>query len=351
MNRAAATPAPATAVSGTATTASGPGPAALAAITAVVADDLAAVDLRISEQLRCDIDLINDVSAHLIGSGGKRLRPLTLLLSARACGAAGGGDSVTLAAAIEFIHSATLLHDDVVDTSDLRRGNPTANRVWGNPASVLIGDFLYSRAVEMMASLGRMRVISVMAGTTNTIAMGEVLQLQNSGRAAVSEARYFQTIHHKTAKLFESAALLGAVMAGASDAAEHALASYGRCLGVAFQLVDDVLDYAAPSAQTGKNHGNDLAEGKPTLPLIYALAHGGRRERKLLTEAMAGRRNAPQLLSEVARVIESAGGFAYTANRAAEQAQQAKDALDNLAPSAAKDALMALADFAVAREY
>jgi len=351
MNRDSTAPALATTACASGCATSAPGPAALAAITGIVADDLAAVDLSISEQLRCDIALINDVSAHLIGGGGKRLRPLTLLLSARACGAAGGGDSVTLAAAIEFIHSATLLHDDVVDTSDLRRGNPTANRVWGNPASVLIGDFLYSRAVEMMASLGRMRVIGVMAGTTNTIAVGEVLQLQNSGRAAVSEARYFQTIHHKTAKLFESAALLGAVMADAPAATEHSLASYGRRLGVAFQLVDDVLDYAAPSAQTGKNHGNDLAEGKPTLPLIHALANGGRRERKLLTDAMAGRRRAPQLLGEVARVIESAGGFTYTARRAAEQAQQAKDALAGLAPSAAKDALLALADFAVTREY
>lgn len=318
-------------------------------ITLQISGELAQVDALIERRLHSGLPLVGELGGHVTG-GGKRLRPALVLLSALVGGGVRRGH-LELAAGIEFIHSATLLHDDVVDTSDLRRGNPTANRVWGNPASVLIGDFLYSRAVEMMASLGRMRVISVMAGTTNTIAVGEVLQLQNSGRAAVSEARYFQTIHHKTAKLFESAALLGAVLAGASAATEHALASYGRRLGVAFQLVDDVLDYAAPSAQTGKNHGNDLAEGKPTLPLIHALAHGGRQQRKMLTEAMAGHQRTPQLLSEVARVIESAGGFAYTAGRAAEQAQQAKDALAGLPPSAAKDALLALADFAVAREY
>ena len=342
----------------TATTAPSPPAVAddrLEAVTATVRDELARVNNCIQARLHSDIALINEVSAYLINSGGKRLRPLLLLLSARAfCPPRPPGDThITLAAALELIHSATLLHDDVVDTSAMRRGNPAASRVWGNPASVLIGDFLYSRAVEMLSSVGNLRVVSIMAETTNTIAVGEVLQLQNSLNIGVGESQYFEIIRSKTAKLFESAALLGAVLGEAGFATERAMAAYGVHLGIAFQLMDDVLDYSGAREQLGKNRGDDLAEGKITLPVIHAMEHGGRDQHRLLRRAIEGDGRA--LFEQVVKIIESTGSLAYTARRARDQAQLARKALAGIsAPPTARASLQTLsqlADFAVERAY
>ncbi len=241
-------------------------------IRALVADDLRQMDQLIVERLASDVVLVNQVSQYIVGAGGKRLRPLSVLLAARACGYT-GGQHVEAAAIIEFIHTATLLHDDVVDGSEMRRGRDTANHVFGNQASVLVGDYLYSRAFQMMVSLDDLRIQGVMADATNTIAMGEVLQLMNAHDPDTTEERYLEVIYRKTAKLFEAGAQMAAILANASPAVEQAMIAYGRHLGTAFQLVDDALDYTADREELGKNLGDDLAEGKPTLPLIYALTH------------------------------------------------------------------------------
>ena len=230
-----------------------------------VADELRSLDRLIVARLASDVVLVNQVSQYIIGAGGKRLRPLSVLLAARACGYA-GDQHVDAAAIIEFIHTATLLHDDVVDGSDLRRGRDTANQVFGSEASVLVGDYLYSRAFQMMVDLGDMRIQGVMADATNTIAMGEVLQLMNAHDPDTSEDSYLEVIYRKTAKLFEAGAQMAAILAGAPPAVEEAMIRYGRHLGTAFQLVDDALDYRADREELGKNLGDDLAEGKPTLP-------------------------------------------------------------------------------------
>ena len=323
-------------------------PLSLDQIRDLVAEDMQATNRLIQERLRSDVLLINQLGLYIVNSGGKRLRPLLVLLAARACGYQ-GRRHVDLAAIVEFIHTATLLHDDVVDASDLRRGQQTANAVWGNEASVLVGDFLYSRAFEMMVDVSDMRVMEIMARTTNTIAEGEVMQLLNCHDADTTEARYMEVIRSKTAKLFEAAAQLGAVLGGQPEPIERALAEYGMNLGTAFQLIDDVLDYSADSEEIGKNIGDDLAEGKPTLPLIHAMRHGTPEQAQTIRHAIeqGGRDD----IDAVRDAIESTGAITYTAQSAREAAEQAMGALAPLPTSAYKDALYALAEFSVNRSY
>jgi octaprenyl-diphosphate synthase len=317
-------------------------------IRAPIADDLQAVNALIRHQLHSDVVLINQLSAYIIEGGGKRLRPVTVLLAAQACGYT-GPQHIDAAAIIEFIHTATLLHDDVVDESGLRRGRETANAIWGNQASVLVGDFLYSRAFQMMVSIGSMRVMEIMADTTNTIAEGEVMQLLNCHDPDTTEERYMAVIHCKTAKLFEAAAQLGAVLTGLPLEDELAMARYGLHLGTAFQLIDDVLDYSASSAELGKNIGDDLAEGKPTLPLIHAMRHGSPEEARIIRNAIE--QGGLQQIDLVTRTIESTGALDYTSRLAAKEAELAITSLPRLPESPARDALIGLAQFAVNRRY
>jgi octaprenyl-diphosphate synthase len=324
-------------------------PTLLEGIRGTVAADLAAVDATIRRELASDVALVNQVSEYIIGAGGKRLRPLLVLLAARAAGAPPLGPQVMAAVVIEFIHTATLLHDDVVDGSHQRRGRDTANEVWGNSASVLVGDFLYSRAFQMMVRLKSLRVMEIMADATNVIAEGEVLQLMNAHDADTSESRYLDVIYRKTARLFESGAQIAAVLAGANPAVEQALATYGRRLGNAFQLVDDALDYRGSPAERGKNVGDDLAEGKPTLPVIYALRSGSAEQQALLRRAIEN--GGLEELPAVLRAIESAGGLEYTARLAQGEADQALAALGPLPDSVHSEALRQLAGFAISRSY
>lgn len=317
-------------------------------IKSLILDDIQAVDSRIREELRSDVVLIQQLGAYIIEAGGKRLRPILVLLAARACGY-GGNAHVDLAAVIEFIHTATLLHDDVVDESDLRRGRQTANAVFGNAASVLVGDFLYSRAFQMMTGVGLPRVMDIMADATNTIAEGEVLQLMNCHDPDVTETRYLGVIERKTAKLFEAGARLGALLAGVPADTEAALARYGLALGTAFQLRDDALDYAADSAELGKNLGDDLAEGKPTLPLLRAMQQAGADDAARLRQAIeTGGRGQ---LDTVLGIIRATDALAYTHTRAEQHAAQAEDALTSLPASPYREALAALAKLAVARNH
>jgi octaprenyl-diphosphate synthase len=315
-------------------------------IQALVASDLAAVDAEIRRQLQSDVALVNQVGDYIVASGGKRVRPLLVVLAARAAGAR---DSVHIPAAalIEFIHTATLLHDDVVDESARRRGQETANHAFGNPASVLVGDFLYSRAFQMMASLESQPVIRVMADATNTIAAGEVLQLMNSGDPDTTEIRYMEVIYRKTARLFEAGAQVAAIVAKAPPAVETALRRYGKHLGIAFQLVDDALDYRGDSDALGKNVGTDLAEGKPTLPLIHALRHGDEHGAAMIRSAIE--QGGTEEQAPIRAVIESTGGLDYTARLAESEAEKALEALAGVPASAYRDALAALARFAVSR--
>ena len=315
-------------------------------IRATVDDDLRQVDAEIRRQLESDVALVNQIGQYIVGGGGKRLRPLSVLLAARAAGAS-GQRHIVAAAVIEFIHTATLLHDDVVDDSHQRRGRDTANDVFGSAASVLVGDFLYSRSFQMMVDIGLLRVMEVMAHATNTIAAGEVLQLMNAGDPDTTEERYLEVIYRKTARLFESGAQVAAIVAGAPDAVEKALADYGRHLGNAFQLVDDALDYRGDAAELGKNLGDDLAEGKPTLPLIHALRHGTPEQVALIRQAIeeGGSRD----IGPVRAAIESTGGLDYTARLARSEADLAVRALAGVPESAYRDALAALAEFAVTR--
>jgi len=312
----------------------------------LAADDLARLDLCIVESLSSDVALVNQVARYIIAGGGKRLRPLLVLLAARACGYPGQGHIAT-SAIVEFIHTATLLHDDVVDGSDLRRGRDTANSVFGNEASVLVGDFLYSRAFQMMVRLGDLRIMEIMADATNTIAEGEVLQLMNCNDPDTDETRYFAVIRSKTAKLFEAGARVAAVLAGAGKEVEEALADYGMRLGIAFQLVDDALDYSGSAAEMGKNMGDDLAEGKPTLPLIHAMRTGTAVQRDTIRQSIE--HGGLEDLEAIRDAIESTGALHYTARLAREQAEQAVASLQVLPPSAFRDALAALARIAVER--
>jgi octaprenyl-diphosphate synthase len=325
-----------------------PQTAPLDELRALIDDDWAGVNRVIFQRLGSDVALVNQVAHHIIHHGGKRLRPLAVLLSARACGC-DTKDHIAAAAIIEFIHTATLLHDDVVDNSGLRRGQETANSLFGNQASVLVGDFLYSRAFQMMVELGRLRVLEVLANATNTIAEGEVLQLMNCHNPDIGEADYMEVIYRKTAKLFEAGTRLGAILAGQDEATETALAAYGRHLGRAFQLVDDALDYDAKPEELGKNIGDDLADGKPTLPLIYAMNNGSAAERHMIREAIVS--GSTQNLRSIQLAIETSGGLAYTASCADTEAKSAIEALRALPASKYKQGLADLAEFAVKRRF
>ena len=320
----------------------------LEAIRSQLGDDWGAVNREILSQLKSDVALVGSVAHYIIGSGGKRLRPLLVLLSARACGYT-HDQHVRAAAIIEFIHTATLLHDDVVDDSQLRRGQNTANNVFGNEASVLVGDFLYSRAFQLMVEVGQMRIMDVLAEATNTIAEGEVLQLMNCRNPDTTESQYLEVIYRKTAKLFEAGVVIGAILADQTRAVEDALMEYGKQLGIAFQLVDDALDYDANLDLLGKNIGDDLAEGKPTLPLIYALQRGTPAQQIIIREAIehGGRKEIDAIMV----AIKETGALAYTVSRAREAANAAIAALERVPDSEYKASLSALAEFAVDRRF
>jgi octaprenyl-diphosphate synthase len=314
----------------------------------VIGDDMAAVDRVLRQSLRSDIALIREVASYIIAGGGKRLRPALLLLAAGACGYH-GTDQHTLAAAIEMIHTATLLHDDVVDESQLRRGHATANAAFGNPASVLVGDFLYSRTFQLMVSVNRMRVLAIIADATNLIAEGEVMQLMHAGDAAIDERAYFGVIERKTAKLFEAAGRLGAVLGDATPACEEALARYGMHLGTAFQIMDDVLDYSGDAAHIGKNLGDDLAEGKMTLPLIRALAVGSRDEAGVIRHAIAG--GGLTDFAPVVAALHRTGALSYARERARAESDAAAACLAGVPASRAASSLLQLSTFAAQRSY
>ncbi|MBK8073296.1 MAG: polyprenyl synthetase family protein [Ramlibacter sp.] len=301
---------------------------------------MAQVDEVIAQRLASGVPLVGEVAQYIISAGGKRLRPALLLL---VCGALGfrGPQRFTLAAVVEFIHTATLLHDDVVDESTLRRGRATANESFGNPASVLVGDFLYSRAFQMMVELGDMRIMQILADATNVIAEGEVLQLMNMHDASLDEAAYLRVIRSKTAKLFEASARLGAVLAGGDDATEDACATYGQALGTAFQVIDDVLDYAGDVSEMGKNLGDDLREGKATLPLIAAMQRGTAQQCALVREAIET--GAVDRLDQIAAIVRNTGALEVTRQAAADEAQRALDAAAALPVNAWSGGLLQLA--------
>jgi octaprenyl-diphosphate synthase len=312
-----------------------------------LAADLSEVDRVIRARLSSEVALINTVADYIIAAGGKRMRPVLLLLMARALGYRGGHHHL-LAAVVEFIHTATLLHDDVVDESELRRGRETANAAFGNAASVLVGDFLYSRAFQMMVEADDMRVMQVLADATNTIAEGEVLQLMNCNDPDVDEARYLQVIRYKTAKLFEAAAQLGAILCKAPPAVEAAAAAYGRHLGTAFQLIDDVLDYDGVTGDIGKNVGDDLREGKPTLPLIHAMAHGNEAERAMVRQAIE--QGHTECFDEIMAAIHRTGALEYARERARAESKTAADAVAGLPPSPYRDALLYFTTYSIERD-
>ena len=308
------------------------------------------MDQEIRVQLDTDVGLINSISHYIINSGGKRLRPLMVLLSSKACGIDKHNRSRILAAAmIEFIHTATLLHDDVVDESDTRRGTKTAHRHFGNESTILVGDFLYSRAFQMMVQIGQMRVMEIMAHTTNTIAEGEVLQLIHCGNPDITEKEYMDVIYRKTGKLFEAGVSIGAVLADQSQIVELSLTEYGRHLGIAFQLIDDVFDYSSSVEIMGKNIGDDLAEGKPTLPLIYALERCSSQEQLLIREAIANKdsRHSEQIIE----CLRTCGALALATEKAKATSEKAITALGPLPDSQYKNALIKLARFAIDRTY
>jgi octaprenyl-diphosphate synthase len=317
-------------------------------IRELVRDDWTGVNREILESLQSDVALINSVSRYIVNSGGKRLRPLMVLLAARACGYE-GDKHIQAAVIIEFIHTATLLHDDVVDDSALRRGLATANSVFGNQASVLVGDFLYSRSFQLMVRVGQMRIMDVLADATNTIAEGEVLQLMNCNEPDTTEEQCMEVIYRKTAKLFEAGMLIGAILAGQTRAIEDALSEYGRKLGCAFQLVDDALDYGTGSAELGKNIGDDLAEGKPTLPLIHALKNASPAEQLVIRKAIE--EGGLDDIDGIVATIKATGALAYTTRLAEQAADAAIAALAPVPDSVYKDSLIQLAQFAVRRQY
>ncbi|MBL8520137.1 MAG: octaprenyl diphosphate synthase [Betaproteobacteria bacterium] len=317
-------------------------------IRAVIAEDLQAVDQVIRQRLSSEVALINQIGQYIVGAGGKRVRPALTVIVGNHFKAA-KVDIHRLAAVIEFIHTATLLHDDVVDESDLRRGRNTANAEFGNAAAVLVGDFLYSRAFQMMVEAGSMPVMQVMADATNVIAEGEVLQLLNVHDPDTNEEAYLQVVRYKTAKLFEAACRVGAILGGASPAEQQALADYGMHLGTAFQLIDDVLDYSGDLHDTGKNLGDDLAEGKPTLPLIFAQREGDDAQRTAIRAAIehGGRDN----LARVIEALNATGALDYARQAAHLEADRAAAAIDGLADSVYRDALLQLCVFAVERRH
>jgi len=323
-------------------------PASLEAIRAPIEADLEQVDAVIRDRLSSDVSLIRTIGSYIVGGGGKRLRPALVLLAANAFGCEGRAKH-ELAAVIEFIHTATLLHDDVVDESSLRRGRKTANAEFGNAASVLVGDFLYSRAFQMIVDVGSLRIMQVLANATNVIAEGEVLQLLNVHDADTDEQQYLRVIRYKTAKLFEAATQVGAILGNAAPDVEAALTEYGMHLGTAFQLIDDVLDYSGDFAETGKNLGDDLAEGKPTLPLIYVMKSGNEDERKEVRRAIehGGKANLEGVVSAIHRV----GALDYARKQARDEAGAAIARLALLPDSACRDSLLQLAHFSVERKF
>jgi octaprenyl-diphosphate synthase len=327
---------------------SSPSPIDFNAIKQLTLLEAKAVDQLIIDELRSDVILINEIGRYIVGNGGKRLRPMLLLLAAKALGEV-DQNHLILAAVVEFIHTATLLHDDVVDESDLRRGKESANAVWGNAASVLVGDYLYSSAFEMMVRTDNMRVMGLLSKTTTAIAEGEVLQLLNCNNPETTEAKYLEVIARKTAILFSAATQLAAILSGSTEEIETALAQYGQHLGIAFQLIDDALDYKASAEELGKNLGDDLAEGKPTLPLIYAIQNGTPEEAAIIVSAIkTGNRD---VFNDVYAVVKRTQAITYTEQRADEEAQKAIDALVVLPESDYKNALILLAKFAVQRNY
>lgn len=314
----------------------------------VVRDDFAAVNQLIIDQLHSDVSLVENIGHYLVEAGGKRLRPLLVLLTARALGYQ-GKQHLELAAIIEFIHTATLLHDDVVDMSNLRRGRPTANAQWGNAPSVLVGDFLYSRAFQMMVHIGNMDIMGILSNTTNIIAEGEVQQLVNAKNPDITEQNYFQVIDKKTAVLFAAAAEVAAVIAGNSHSQRQALSRYGSHLGIAFQLMDDALDYTGNAATLGKNVGDDLAEGKPTLPLIYAMRTGTPAQSDLVANAI--RNGDASLLPDILEIVDATGGMTYTLDCAKHQVANALELLGSLPANPYTTAMRELAEFSVARSF
>lgn len=318
------------------------------AILAFLAADMLRVDEVIRARLHSEVVLVSQVAEYIIASGGKRLRPTLVLLSAGALDYRGAHHH-ELAAVVEFIHTATLLHDDVVDESGLRRGRATANALFGNAASVLVGDFLYSRAFQMMVEVGQMRIMQVLSDATNIIAEGEVLQLMNCNNADISEADYLHVIRYKTAKLFEAAVRLGAIIGGADGVTEAAMADYGMHLGTAFQLIDDVLDYSGDHAEIGKNVGDDLAEGKPTLPLLYLLKNGSASQAALVRHAIE--KGGLAEFEPILAAIKSSGALDYTRAQAQREIALATAAITILPDSAYKQNLLDLAEFAVGRSY
>lgn len=323
-------------------------PATQNSIIQSISGDMDAVNAVIRRQLYSDVPLVNQIAEYIISAGGKRIRPVLVLLLANAYGYRGTHHH-ELAAVVEFIHTATLLHDDVVDESSLRRGRQTANALFGNAASVLVGDFVYSRAFQMMVSVKNMRVMQILADATNVIAEGEVLQLLNMHDPDVTEERYLQVIRSKTAKLFEAAAQLGALIAGAPEEGIQAAGEYGRSLGTAFQLIDDVLDYSGNAADIGKNVGDDLREGKPTLPLIYLMQHGTPEQRQLVRTCIET--GDEQHFGEILTAITGSGALAYTKGEAEKAARRAVDAINSLPGSQFKDSLVQLCAFAVGRNH
>ena len=319
------------------------------AIQALIESDMNDVNQLIHAQMRSDVALVNQLGLYIVSSGGKRVRPMLAILAAKALGYQ-GKDHITLATIVEFIHTATLLHDDVVDESNLRRGTPTANAEFGNAASVLVGDFIYTRSFQLMVGLGKMQIMQVLADATNIIAEGEVLQLMNCNDPDTTEASYMQVIYSKTAKLFEAATGLAAIITEQGQATLDALNLYGMHLGTAFQLVDDVLDYNADAEQLGKNIGDDLAEGKPTLPLIYAMQHGSEQQTQLIRDAIE-HSNGMEHLEEILTALKQTNALEFTMQKAELEAEKAIACLDFLAESDYKQALISLARIAVDRDH
>ncbi|MBF4255432.1 octaprenyl diphosphate synthase [Vibrio anguillarum] len=317
------------------------------AIQTLTADDMAKVNETIQDQLNSDVSLINQLGFYIVSGGGKRLRPLLAILSARALGYQGKAHT-TAAAFIEFLHTATLLHDDVVDESDMRRGKATANAAFGNAASVLVGDFIYTRSFQMMTTLGSLRILELMSDAVNVIAEGEVQQLMNCNDPNTTEENYLQVIYSKTARLFEAATQIGAILSNASPEIETALQNYGKYLGTAFQLIDDVMDYTSDGSEMGKNVGDDLAEGKPTLPLLYAMQHGTPEQKEMIREAIE-KANGMEQLDAILAAMKQTGSLEYTTNKALEEADKAINELSILPESEYKQALIALAHMAVNR--
>jgi len=316
-------------------------------IQALTQNDMTAVNDLIYSQINSDVALINQLGVYIVNAGGKRMRPMLTVLAARAFDYQ-GDEHISIAAIIEFIHTATLLHDDVVDESNMRRGRETANALFGNSASVLVGDFLYTRSFQMMTKLGNMKIMDILSDATNIVAEGEVLQLMNCNDPDTTEESYFEVIYCKTAKLFEAATRLAAVIAGQDAIIEKAMQEYGKYLGTAFQLVDDIMDYTADAKAMGKNIGDDLAEGKPTLPLLYAMQHGNEQQTKLIRDAIE-HCNGMDHLDEILAAMKETGSLVYTQKKAEQEADKAINALNVLPESEHKQALISLAHIAANR--